>query len=285
VNTTGARRDAQGRPPGDANALQHAAPDLFLTAVQRLERLHGTLELKSGLLALLMQADSQRARRAFELETVDVRASAEIHAHVRHLGAARLPWFERLAERMALQPLSARQEVLRAARRVMAARGVVRPLDLLHWLALRRALGERPARRMRRPAPPHAAEWLAGERLAMAHYAAFLSRMVPVDGLEDVRAPAGADWYAAAIEPWQLAPMDPPDSIGMRQALGVLQTLPMLQRPVLLRGWTEPAIRMSAGGRLADCAADALRLTSSLLDSPMPPALARHYSGAEPPTP
>jgi hypothetical protein len=284
VSRAAPRDGEHARDPADANALQHAAPDARRAAAERLERLHGALELRGALLALLLGADSARARRAFAVETTDVRAADEILAHAQQLGAARLPWFERLAERMALQPLPARQELLRGARRLMAAGGV-RPLDRLHWLALRRALGERPLLRVRRPAAPEAAPWLAAERSAIARYAAFLSRIVPVAAVDGTAAPAGVDWCAAALEPWQLAPVDPPDGIAMLQALGVLQTVPLLQRPQLLRAWVAAALELSPGGRLADDAADALRLTAGLLDSPMPPGLARHYSGTEPPEP
>ena len=37
------------------------------------------------------------------------------------------------------------------------------------------------------------------------------------------------------------------------------------------------ALGHSRGARLSDLAADALRLTCGLLDSPLPPELARHY--------
>jgi hypothetical protein len=285
VSRAAPRDGGHARGPADANALQHAAADVRMVAVERLQRLHGALELTSALLALLLGADSPRVRHAFALETAGVRAADELLAHAQHLGAARLPWFERLAERMALQPLPARQDLLRSARRLMAAGGTVRPLDRLHWLALRRALGERAALGARRPAAPAAPPWLDAERSAIARYAAFLSRIVPVAAVDGAAAPAGADWYAAALEPWQLAPLDPPDAIAMQQALGVLQTVPMLQRPLLLRAWVAPAIALSPGRRLTDDAADALRLTAGLLDSPMPPGLSRHYSGAEPPRP
>jgi hypothetical protein len=54
-----------------------------------------------------------------------------------------------------------------------------------------------------------------------------------------------------------------------------------MQRPALMRGWVTAAVQHSRHGRLADTAADALRLSCALLDSPLPPELARHYREQE----
>jgi len=54
-----------------------------------------------------------------------------------------------------------------------------------------------------------------------------------------------------------------------------------MQRPVLVRNWVDTALARRERGRLRDSAADALRLSCGLLDSPLPPELARHY--IEPP--
>ena len=51
---------------------------------------------------------------------------------------------------------------------------------------------------------------------------------------------------------------------------------------MLARGWVSAAQQRSQHGRLGDGAADALRLSCRLLDSPLPPELARHYAAAEP---
>ena len=48
-------------------------------------------------------------------------------------------------------------------------------------------------------------------------------------------------------------------------------------RPQLLRAWVEEALNHSASGLLRSEAADALRLAASLLDTPLPPALASHF--------
>jgi hypothetical protein len=87
-----------------------------------------------------------------------------------------------------------------------------------------------------------------------------------------------APWRGHAI----IAPCRAPDGDGLAHALQTLQTLTWMQRPLLVRGWVDAALRYSRHGRLVDGAADALRLSCSLLDCPLPPELARHY-GADPP--
>lgn len=80
---------------------------------------------------------------------------------------------------------------------------------------------------------------------------------------------------------WQgrvpVPPCDPaPDVDALVQALRQLQSLPWLQRPMIVRAWVSAAVKHS-GGQLANEAADALRMSCALLDSPMPPELAAHY--------
>ncbi|MEO7009075.1 MAG: hypothetical protein ABI156_08015 [Caldimonas sp.] len=272
----------------DANALLYAAPDPERDAADRLGRLHGALELKAALLALLLPQTSRRAVRAFEIETADIRPASGLLLHVQHLaGGARLPWFELLLTRMALHSLPLRQELLQATRRVMGARGGARPIDRLHWLAMRRALGEPRAAKARDAGNADVAEWLDTDLNAIAIYSAFLSRMVPVDADAAAHADggAGAAWYAQAMEPWQggvlLPDCDPPGGEAAIAALATLQTLALMQRPLLARSWTTAAAKVGRHGALSDSAADALRLTCGLLDTPMPPELARRFVALE----
>jgi hypothetical protein len=274
----------------DANALNYAKPDPQRDAADRLSRLHGALELKATLLALLLPAGSHRAVRAYEIETADIRPAVSLRAHVDSLPAsARLPWLEVLLARMAAQPLGLRQELLQATRRVMSARGVARPVDRLHWLAMRRALGEASLAQARGAAPGDVSEWLETDLTAIANYSAFLARMVPVesavgDSGDGAVGKPGTEWYATVMEPWQggalLPGCDPPSGEAAIRALATLQTLTMMQRPVLVRGWVVAALKVRPGV-LTDSAADALRLSSILLDTPLPPELARHYPVVE----
>jgi hypothetical protein len=269
----------------DANALQYAKPDPQRDAADRLARLHGALELKATLLALLLPPGSQRALRAFDIETAEIRPAQSLREHVRNLpGNARLPWLEELLKRMALQPLGLRQELLQATRRIMSARGLARPIDRLHWLTMRRTLGE-PIVQPRAGGGGDVSEWNERDLLAIARYSAFLARMVPVDAGDGAVGEAGLQWYASAIEPWQggaaLPACDPPSGEAAIKALATLQTLALMQRPVLVRGWVVGALKASRSAELADAAADALRLTCGLLDTPMPPELGRHYSAVD----
>jgi len=262
----------------DDYASHQAAIEPERDAADRLSRLHGASELQAALLALLLPPGSQRAVRAWEIETEGTPDAAVLRTHATSLsGAARLPWVELLLSRMALQPVAARKELLKSTRRIMAARGAARPIDRLHWLAMRRGLGEIPPLAARPEASVEVAEWLETDVLALAAYTAFLSRMIP-DDAEDGR---GARWYAGVMTAWQPfadAPdCQPPDAEHMVEALGKLQTLSWMQRPVVIRSWVTAAIKHSGGSRLGDLAADALRLTCTLLDSPQPPELARHY--------
>ncbi len=273
----------------DANALQYAKPDPQRDAADRLTRLHGALELKATLLALLLPAGSQRALRAFTLETGAIRPAQGLHDHVRQLGpGARLPWFDHLLVRMARQPLGLRQELLQATRRVMSARGQARPIDRLHWLAMRRALGAPDAARARNAHCDDSSNWLDNDLAAIATYSAFLARMVPIDAGDGAVSAPGAGWYATVMEPWHgataLSRTEVPSGEAAVRALATLQTLTLMQRPVLVRGWVTAAVRTSPGCELSADAADALRLTCTLLDTPMPPELAQRFLVLEPAT-
>ncbi|HSC65632.1 MAG TPA: hypothetical protein VLD35_18480 [Caldimonas sp.] len=248
-------------------------------AADRLSRIHGERELHAVLLALLMAPGSQRALRAWQAETVATPDAEALRRHAASLsGAARLPWFELLLSRTATQPLAARQELLQATRRVMGARGVARPIDRLHWLTMRRGLGEISTLAARPESSDEAPEWLESDALCIATYTAFLSRMVPGPTVDS---PDGRAWYDIVMATWlpfaEIPACQPPKAEAMVEALTRMQTLSWMQRPVMVRSWVTTAISRSRGLRLADLSADALRLTCGLLDSPQPPELARHY--------
>ncbi|KQU78288.1 MULTISPECIES: M48 family metalloprotease [unclassified Rhizobacter] len=246
-------------------------------AIDRLARVHGPGEMRAVLLALIATPGSQRERRAWRDETKGLSTADALRDEVKKLSAAaRLPWLEVLLGRIARAPLHDRQDVVEAARRVMAADGQVRPIDRLHWLALRHRLGEA------RPPSPSAgtsndvADLPESALLQVARLTAFLSRLVPDGELE-----TGTAWYQAVMKRWVRGAIVPapelPDADEVAQALAVVQGLPWMLRPVLVRAWLEAALAASPLNRLSDGAADALRLAGLLLDSPMPPELARHY--------
>src|SRR3982751_4345359 len=220
----------------DAHAAA-AAPAPEREAADRLLHVHGAGELQAVLLALLLPRGSKRAQRAWQLEAGKAPDAEGLRAHAGNLsGAARLPWFELLLSRMAAQPLAERQELLLATRRVMGARGIARPIDRLHWLTMRRGLGE-VAPLAARP-EPHGAdvEWLESDVLNVAGYTAFLSRMVP-GAVPD--APEGQAWYGAVMASFpgfaEIPPWQPPKAEAMVETLSRLQTLSWMQRPVVVR--------------------------------------------------
>ena len=263
----------------DVYAKNQAAHDPEQVAALRLAQVHGAGELHAALLALLLPRGSRRAARAWAIETADTPSRAGLREQAASLsGAARLPWFDRLLARMARQPIATRQDLLKAMRRIMGARGVVRPIDRLHWLAMRRGLGEVPPLVARPEVDADVSEWLETDVLALAVYTAFLARMVAEDLQDDS---AAQRWYESVMALWQphsgTPPFDTPDAENVFDALGRLQTLSWMQRPVVMRSWVVSALKANGGVRLGDAAADALRLTGILLDTPMPPELARHY--------
>ncbi|MEO8807230.1 MAG: hypothetical protein ABI433_14210 [Burkholderiaceae bacterium] len=263
-------------PSAEQKREQHHA------AADALGRVNGALELHAALLALMLPAGSRRAARAWAAEADASAATQALREHAGHLlGNARLPWFELLLSRMRRQPLPARQALLEASRRVMQARGSVRPIDTLHWLAMRQRLGGNAAVKVKNAASVEISQ-LSGDTLqAIASYTAFLSRMVPTEALDTSTPTARQAWYASVMAPWQASESVPdclpPDGDALVTALHELQVLAWMQRPVLVRGWFDAAVAHSLHRRLGDGAADALRLSCTLLDSPVPPALAKHF--------
>ena len=249
-------------------------------APRQLVAVNDATGLRAALLALLVPPGSRRPALAWQVETAGNPKGPALRDEVNELPLVeRLPWFEKLLVRMARQPLIERQLLLEAARRVMRARGAAWPIDTLRWLLMRQRLGEQGTL-----AAPAAAD-VAFSHLpeddvhAIARYSAFLARLVP-SAIIDHKGHAA--WYAAVMQTWQgrvpVPPCDPaPDSDALVQALRQMQALPWLQRPMIVRGWVSAALKQSGDGRLAIEAADALRMSCTLLDSPMPPELAAHY--------
>ncbi len=259
--------------------------DTEQAALAALDRLNGPRELQVAVLALLLPPGSKRAARAWQRECADYAPAAAIGESVGQLpAAARLPLLELLLTRLRGQPLSERQNLLEATRRVMSARGVQRPLDRLHWLAMRQRLGENSPATNRVAATTELSQLPQLDVEAIAVYSAFLARMVPAQSAElddPVPPAAGLAWYTGVMAPWagraQIPPCEPPGTDSFVHALQVIQSVAWMQRPALVRGWTDAAVAHSPYGRLNDTAADALRLSCSLLDSPLPPELAKHY--------
>jgi hypothetical protein len=246
-------------------------------ALDRLDRVHGAGGMKAALLAMLLVPDQPTRVRAWREETSLVGEAETIRADIELLsGATRLPWFELLLARLGGTPLADRQELLRSARRLLTAAHPGLPIDRLLWLAMRRHFGENPFGIVHAPADADIAQLPMSDMQHVAHYTAHLARMVPSDDAQ-----AGQHWYTAVMGRWMAPQAIPawhrPDVDELVRALTGLQALSWMQRPQLVRAWVGEALPSGRPGPLPGTAADALRLSCLLMDSPMPPELARQY--------
>jgi hypothetical protein len=276
------KNEPAGHEPADSD-LSPLEPEPAPESTQRLAQAHGAGELRCALLALLLPKGSRRALASWQGETRSTPYATQIRSEAIALGAgARLPWFELLLGRMAAQPLVQRKGLLEATRRVVSARGTVRPLDTLHFLAMRRRLGEKAPVGSSPGSAAGFSKLPESDVHAIARFSAFLTRLVPAESPDGA---TGAGWYAAVMRRWDkrvaVPPQCPlPDTDAAVHALHQIAALPWMQRPVLLRDWVKAALAQPVD--LSDPGADALRLAATLLDTPLPPELARRYSEPHP---
>jgi hypothetical protein len=176
--------------------------------------------------------------------------------------------------------------VVEAARDLLKADGRVSPLDRLWWLALRHHMADKKGDPMfMRPVTGQGRELSDlgnAERAHVAALTAYLARFVPQVEAQGILDNASRAWYAQVMarcaSPQHPVPdCDTPDADALMHALAGVQELSWMIRPVLLRAWVEEALNHSPGGLMSNDTANALRLAASLVDSPMPPALASHY--------
>jgi hypothetical protein len=255
----------------------------------RLLALHDPMQWQASVLALMLSPGSRRERACWLDEWNHVPDAVRVLDDVLNLPhACQLPWFEHFARQLAPGPVALRHAVIGAARRLMAADGMVSEMDQLRWIALRHLLAGSAV------AAPAAAQTELAElddELArrVCLFSAFLSHMVPSPELTldvtNCESP-GQTWYDSVIAPWfdrfALPPRERHDIDASLRALRGLQSMPWLLRPVLVRRWFDAARVLTDGPVLHPVAADALRLTCTLLDSPVPPELGRQYIEVEP---
>jgi hypothetical protein len=257
--------------------------------VARLTALADPLSWQAALLALMLNPTSGHERAAWADLTVDLPQAAQLLDDVLALPHGdHLPWFEHFARQLAPGPVAQRHDVIDAARRVMTADGMVSPLDQLRWIALRHLLAgsavSPPAAALDELATMH--DWQVQQACV---YSAFLSRLVPAPELTlDLSGWGSLSelWYDKVTAMWQdraeIVPERTDHDIDATlRALRALQAMPWLLRPVLVRRWFEEARELTDGQTLHPEAADALRLTCVLLDSPVPPELGRQYGELE----
>ena len=267
-------------------------------AWSRLEQLHGEGERRTAVLALLLTPGRDRERRAWQEAIRGVTASNQVHSWTQQLPAsARLPALAGLLSRCAAEPLESRQALLHSLRRMQCADGRVGALDRLVWLAVRHRLAGPPRPHRGGVRSHNELEHLPlGLRQAIAQFTAYLARLVP-QGEPDVSGAlvgaAGTTWYDTAMRSvWGTVNPPPtchlPDVDGLGRALQMLQALGWMHRPVLARLWTDaattrPGLLVHADDGLP-VAAEALWLACTLLDTPLPPALACHFIPAVQPS-
>lgn len=244
-------------------------------AMGRLDRVRGAGGMRAALLALLLTPGHVARLRAWREETVLVHEAEEIRADIETLGGpSRLPWFELLLARLGGTPLAERQALLRSARRVLAPPG--HPLDRLLLLAMRRHFGDHAVGLVQAAPDTEISRFPPNDMVHIQRYTAHLARMVPSDDPQE-----GRRWYLAVMTRWmkpdEIPPWEKPDVDALVQALNGLQAMSWMQRPQIVRAWVICAFPPGRPGPLPQTAADALRLSCLLLDSPMPAELARQY--------
>jgi hypothetical protein len=255
---------------------------------RRLRSLDDPRAWRATVLALLLTPQSDLEQRVWRSLVRDMPAAFQLFDDVSQLWPSqRLPWFEHFARRLAPGPVAQRQELIGAARSLLTADGVVSSMDQLRWIALRHLLAGSAV------APPAAAatefETLDRQQVhAICVYCGFLSTLVPMP--EITFDPSGygcvsQDWYDSVTAPW-IDHADVParqgyDIDAALRALRELQAMPWLLRPMLVRSWFDAARALTDGPLLHPDAADALRLSCVLLDSPVPPELGQQYIEVE----
>jgi Zn-dependent protease with chaperone function len=244
-------------------------------ALERIARWQGPGERRAAVLGLLVKPDDVREWLAWEAETAGIAVASAVRAELQQLThATRLPVWETMLRRSAAAALPERRALVEAARRIMKADGQVSPLDRLRWLAMRHLLS---GVRLRPPAPA-ADNDIAHLAKDVTTASAFLARIIDAPACASGAPPA---WYLEVMQglwpPQPLPPWAAPDADAVVHAWSRLSQLSGMQRPVLVKAWVDAAVKCAGAPRLADEAADALRLAAVLLDSPLPQALADQY--------
>jgi hypothetical protein len=256
--------------------------------LRRLRSLKDPQAWRAAVLALMLTPQSDPELRVWRDLVRDVPLALQLFDDVSHLWPSqRLPWFERFAQLLAPGPVAQRQELIGAARSLLTADGVVSSMDQLRWIALRHLLAGSAV------APPAAAatefETLDRQQVhAICVYCGFLSTLVPTPEITFDPTGYGSvsqDWYDSVTAPW-IDHADVParqgyDIDAALRALRELQAMPWLLRPMLVRSWSDGARALTDGPLLHPGAADALRLSCVLLDSPVPPELGQQYIEVE----
>lgn len=288
LGSTGAAAGASGAVPVQLPTPLDAAQ---LQAWGALQRLHGPGELRALLLALVLTPGSAREQQAWDEEARGVHGADAVRGALARMPASAAPaLLDAALDACVALPLVERQALSSAVRRVMCADGRVRPIDRLTLLLVRHRLAGS-TDRLRASAggadDGELAHLPLQTRLALAELTAYLARLVPgAAGDTPVGATvgaAGAAWYQAVVSTaWAGSAHPPachvPDADALVHALQALQPVNWMRRPQIARAWVAALPPPgTAAAALSRDGALALRLACGLLDTPMPPDLARWF--------
>jgi hypothetical protein len=274
--------------PPTPEALRQTRIHADREALTRMRHRVGPTELRMSILALMMNPGNHRENKLWHRLADTVHQPEAILADVQALlPTSRLPEFERLVDLVAQQPLMHKRMLVEAARDLMRADGRVSPRERLWWLCLRHRLSERSGQALMRPITGQGQSLSALNLLEKAYVSTltgYVARFVPQEAGASSISEIGQRWWQAVMsrcgEVDTLQMDKAPDADALMHALSGVQELSWMLRPLLLRAWAEEALNHSPQGLLSDDTADALRLLSTLLDTPLPPMLASHYPQA-----
>jgi Zn-dependent protease with chaperone function len=264
------------------DALQHDAlqrPEHFdaaereREALRRIERWYGQGEWQAAMLALAIDPngiDAPARWRGYATATADLHVAAAVREEVQALGVhARRQATALLLDRARQSPPTQRTRLLAAwkqRRRHAALAGAHPAAEQWHALVVRHAFHVTPQKAAKGTLATHADAVRAATRR--------LSRVLTPDAAQQSR------WHDAAITALEAAGLPPRRSPGgglapptqrtdardLLRALRVRRLSPM-QRPLLLRAWSDAALSVGLDGRAV---ADALALLRHCLDLPQP---------------
>ena len=175
--------------------------------------------MQAAVLALLLPAGSKRALRAWKIETDATPSAESLLTSSRRSRARPACRGSRRCGAHRGQPLAARQALLQSTRRIMGARGTARPIDRLHWLTMRRGLGESAPLAARPETNVEVAEWLESDVLTSPATPRSSRAWCP----PTTSTAKPGTWYDAVMSTWQpfadIPAWEPPNAEAMVEAL------------------------------------------------------------------
>lgn len=256
-------------------------------------------EQAAALLAFMAHPDSARDRAAWLELHEDLPDAQTLFDAVQSLPRAeRLPLWEKLATALASAPLETRQELVSDARELLRVGGRVSMLRKLLWVCQRHVLaGLATTATLPLAAQPQLPERLdITSALAACCFSAWLSECIPQPeltlDLSDTDS-ANERWWQTVTTRWReqhgdkalgLPKRDKVDADLALRSLRLLQSLPNDHAAGLVAQWVDAALQIAPpDAPLHPSAADALRLTATLLKVGMPGGLRLLYTDVPPP--